>query len=870
MFSYRTRANSSPQSKQKVFFTCEPADFDAFFEKISVSILKCVDCAIWYKDDDDYEDIETDLGGMNAFIIPVTTKLLTTRNRTISVDLPFALNHHIPVLPLLMEKDLDDVYQKVFGDLHYLDLHGNEKTEQGFHDKCRSYIQTILLNTSIIDRVKQAFDAYVFISYRKKDRKHAHDLMRLIHDNSFCRAIAVWYDEYLIPGENFNEAIEKALHNCELFSLVVTPNLYIEQNYVQSVEYPLAKKEGKPILSVEMQATDKEKLSKCYTGIGYPVAQDNITKVLLELLGDIAKQENENDQEHNYYIGLAYLKGIDVERNSERGLELIITAAQSGVYEAIRTLVDVYESGDGVKKNPSQAIKWQRVFVEKCLNRLSNPTIMNCEEYLNSLMHLGDLYMSIEKPQNAEPIYCAFYECSVKFKTVDISLSKYELLSIEKLGDVYLALGDIGRARSEYTKTLKIREQRVQDTGTREAKRDLARSYDRLAEVKMRKSYRMDTLLGSVNNESVLGPLEYIRALEIRESLVSEDENVDDMFELSHSLKMVAKGLIHLFTQTAEKYCLRALEIDEKLSKDLDTPETKENLSECYMLLGDVYKENRDRDRAEEYYKKALTIKEKLAFETGQLQFRRSLSSLVERIGDFYWGQRKDHPDKGQKAVDCYVRAVRIRKGILDDTDTIESILDFSDISSKMIHFYQGKEAEKYATSLLEMNERIADNKEIRGARINVLEFLNTLAEVKKEQGDIDAAERYYLKRLECSEQFMSEEDLPDYRTALCRSLNELYRIRMEKNDISGAKNYKLRVINESWPFVTPDSTGWAGIYQARDYYECATMTEPYDIQLLKEAYDYCDESYRLFSLEEYREIRDKIEEAIEMNDTEG
>lgn len=50
-------------------------------------------------------------------------------------------------------------------------------------------------------------DAYVFLSYRKKDRKHAKELMRLIHANRFCLDIAIWYDGFLAAGEDFNAAI---------------------------------------------------------------------------------------------------------------------------------------------------------------------------------------------------------------------------------------------------------------------------------------------------------------------------------------------------------------------------------------------------------------------------------------------------------------------------------------------------------------------------------------------------------------------------------------------------------------------------------------------------------------------------------------
>ena len=45
---------------------------------------------------------------------------------------------------------------------------------------------------------RHAFDAYIFLSYRKKDRRYANELMRLIHNNPECRDIAIWFDEFFL------------------------------------------------------------------------------------------------------------------------------------------------------------------------------------------------------------------------------------------------------------------------------------------------------------------------------------------------------------------------------------------------------------------------------------------------------------------------------------------------------------------------------------------------------------------------------------------------------------------------------------------------------------------------------------------------
>lgn len=54
------------------------------------------------------------------------------------------------------------------------------------------------------------------ILYRKKDRVHADALMRQIHSYEALRDIAIWYDEYLVPGENFEKNIRERLETSEL------------------------------------------------------------------------------------------------------------------------------------------------------------------------------------------------------------------------------------------------------------------------------------------------------------------------------------------------------------------------------------------------------------------------------------------------------------------------------------------------------------------------------------------------------------------------------------------------------------------------------------------------------------------------------
>ena len=163
MFQYKTRGNASPQGKQRVYFTCHPEDFKRVFEEISDEILKVVNCAVWYETPENgsneerknagaaneawkpYEDIETDLGQMQLFVIPVTARLLSGKNRTMEVDVPFALSHHIPILPLMREAGLDAAYSQKFGELQYLDKYAQDDTAISYQEKFERFLKAVLI-----------------------------------------------------------------------------------------------------------------------------------------------------------------------------------------------------------------------------------------------------------------------------------------------------------------------------------------------------------------------------------------------------------------------------------------------------------------------------------------------------------------------------------------------------------------------------------------------------------------------------------------------------------------------------------------------------------------------------------------------------
>ena len=358
--------------RPRVYFAGHPEDHVSYFDEVVKQLQAFSQCAVYYYAPEDIVELDeqfyAQLDTMNLIVMPVTARLLRQPNWAMDVVFPYAQRFPKPILPLMMESGLEAEYEEKFGNIQFLDKCNEDPTALPFEEKLKRYLQSKLVNDEQIKKIQSAFDAYVFLSYRKKDRKYAQQLMRLLHQDPVCRDIAIWYDEFLTPGEDFNDTIMEALQKSKLFALVVTPNVLEKPNYVLDPEYKQASTQGKPILPVRMLQTDMAALRDCCPQIPDaidPADEPAMTRAIIEAMKGIALRENDQDPVHNFFIGLAYLNGIDVEINHELAVELITGAAEAGLTEAMEKLVDMYETGDGVRRDYEKSNQWYEKIVDK-------------------------------------------------------------------------------------------------------------------------------------------------------------------------------------------------------------------------------------------------------------------------------------------------------------------------------------------------------------------------------------------------------------------------------------------------------------------------------------------------------------------------
>lgn len=432
----------------KVYFSCFSEDFNKYFKTISDEILSIQDCNIYYLENRDYypnneeekEDYFSYLKDINLFVFPITFKYLMEDSLSKNIDFKFAKKNKYPILPILVESGLTDLFNQRFGNIQTLDIYDNKEGIDTFTLKLNKYLNTVLVSREKVEKIRKAFNTYIFLSYRKKDRKYAQEIMTLLHRNNFMRDVAIWYDENLTPGRDFNDEILDIMKKSNIVSFVVTPNINEKDNYVLTVEYPAAVNNNKPILPIESLHTDKEVLHNYFKNFPDVINKNNtneLTDKLKELILINDYKEN-NDPEHLFYIGLAYLNAIDVERDTKKAIKIIETSALQNYIPAIKCLVDIYEDGIGVLVNYKECIRWQKIYVD-ILNGLS----VNDEILLESKSSLATLYANDGQYDEAFALNQDCYE--VRLKTLG-EHHPDTLNSLNSLAASYLHLGNYEKA----------------------------------------------------------------------------------------------------------------------------------------------------------------------------------------------------------------------------------------------------------------------------------------------------------------------------------------------------------------------------------------------------------------------------------------
>lgn len=412
-------AEANVTFRARVWFSCHPEDYGKWFHTITLDLdLLCNHPCDFYSSYSSTWETEDDqklaFSSMQLVVVPITYNLLTSEECTAYSEIAAAQKMGIPVLPIIVEPNLDLLYNKKFGKLQYLDRVTIDETAIPYGVKLSNLLRRIFPSDVTIQKILKCFDAHVFLSYRKKDRCFANKLMQVIHRSPKLRDVAIFFDELLTPGESFETEIAEQIVESDAVVMVVTPNVLKNvvdsqgneaENYIVSKEYPLAVKHGKRIIPVEFLATDRKGLVSKYPETESCVVineKDSVSPDLERaLLACLAhkKLRKTVTPEQDYLVGLAFLHGICVEVDRSRGIQLITDAAIAGFSDAKDYLESIYWADDDIHNNILLGV----LAAEKELHSLQDKPDRLIKKFI-LLYQIGEAYLALCNPRE-KPAY---------------------------------------------------------------------------------------------------------------------------------------------------------------------------------------------------------------------------------------------------------------------------------------------------------------------------------------------------------------------------------------------------------------------------------------------------------------------------------
>ncbi|MBQ7087524.1 MAG: toll/interleukin-1 receptor domain-containing protein [Clostridia bacterium] len=833
---FRTKVDMGPSGKARVYFTCHSDDFDLYFDKVCEYIFKTQNCAIYYTADMNEamsdEDKATDLESCNLFVVPVTFKLLTTANRAMDDDIKFALERHIPVLPLMMESGLDAIYSRPdkFGELQYLSPFSSDETEVSFDEKLKKYLESILVSDETANRIRAAFDAYIFLSYRKKDRKYANQLMRIIHSKPECRDIAIWYDEFLTPGESFRENIDKILADSKLFTLLVTPNLLEDHNFVMDQEYPAAIKSGIEIIPAEMEKTDRSILAEKYANlpeISNPYDDDSFRKRLADTFARLAITSNDSDPEHNFLIGLAYLEGIDVEVDRERALRLITSAAEANLPEAIEKLSDMYENGTGVVCDRSVSVKWLEKLADLITDTISpvSCTAEQFDHYQDIFSRLAVRLNFMGHKKDSLAVRQRFFDYSRKYYSshadscspIELAYAYYRMASVYDEND----MADKARESADNAVNLAVNsdweltEDNILDfisvcRGASFLDPNILTKYDAQLNKIIEKIDSIENLsseclqkmarLMEAREDYASEGKYFYRSYEKLSKLLNERSTPELMNEVLRAITLIRRfeedygsheayleythKAIDIHKQLVEKYKTSANELN-RLSRTIDS----EN------ALGRLYSELKEAATAYSHHKNAYYSAVELSKKHPSPDNYQTLSSCLSKLIDVLETfARRENADAIRTMKGMKIECVKRIAGLYENADSLPErlkldniITSYRTISSQYLSLDDYDNAILYAHKVLDASQQIYDMTKDLFTIYNAYQYISRMYESK---GDYSAAFDYLRKGFEYEKVDLCEIDSSENRKTLAYRTEKLGELAYKANDEENGQKY--------------------------------------------------------------------------------
>lgn len=638
-----------------ILLICHPMDESRWLDNLASRILEAADCTVLCGDEESlsFDDFDK----ISAAVFPVTHNLFDSPDTTLDTFISFAISERIPILPILVESDLEESFESKVGPIQLLSLNGNS-SGPSVTRKLLDFFDRILPQNNIEETIKRAFKTKVFLSYRRKDYSHAKEVVSLIHKESDLQDIAIWFDDYLTPGERYDEEIKEAIATSDLFAMVASPALLVTPNYIVDNEYPCARNAGIPILSIEMQEADITQLKILFPSTQLHIRGHEKHRIIEEVRRisfNTESRATHNDYEHDYLIGLAYLMGIWVEIDRDLGLSLMLSAADKNYLPALEKLADMYRTGEAVQPDLDTEInlrvriaalckiEWKKKLTKDSFEHYSKALFDAGEAFQNDLRGLfgtpdkninqgAHSYYATLIKLHEKVVFTNDYETAKRYATACFNLGRLfhrekntssaifvlrksigAFRELQHLGhmqtedyltyaEAYEALADLFHSNQKYSRMeLSLREclaiyQKIEDKLSIELSVRMGAIAETLSELSIRKGNFV-----SARNWSYMAD-EHAKKLLEQKNPEAYLQRLSDEYESLANL--AEENEEHHLSQ---KWLERALKAKELLLELSETDELISEIINCYSLLANTLLVTEDTDTAQCLYHQACS-----------------------------------------------------------------------------------------------------------------------------------------------------------------------------------------------------------------------------------------------------------------------
>ena len=144
MLCCKTRGNTAPAGKTKIYIIARPEDREQYLDAVVRILLHTVNAAVYYDDGvGEASHLDEQHKEYQLAVAIVTKEFLLTGNSAREQELIFAMNRNIPVFPFTFEPGVDILFDKIVG--HYQCIYAGQQTgtEKNFYQKLQDAISTI-------------------------------------------------------------------------------------------------------------------------------------------------------------------------------------------------------------------------------------------------------------------------------------------------------------------------------------------------------------------------------------------------------------------------------------------------------------------------------------------------------------------------------------------------------------------------------------------------------------------------------------------------------------------------------------------------------------------------------------------------------